>query len=65
MHQPDTPIATLKPYTVKCTEPGKAPLLIPVLAANALDAWARIYRALSALPSFELSVTAAKDAAHA
>lgn len=63
--QHSTTPTPLKPYTVKCTEPGKAPLLIPVLAADALDAWARIYRALSALPSFELSVTAAKDAAHA
>ena len=58
--QHSTPATPLKPYTVKCTEPGKTPLLIPVLASDALDAWARIYRALSALPTFTLTVAAAK-----
>ena len=65
MQHNSTAPTPLKPYTVKCTERGKPPLLIPVLATDALDAWSRIYRALSALPSLELSVTAAKDAAHA
>lgn len=60
--QHSTPATPLKPYTVKCTEPGKTPLLIPVLASDALDAWARIYRALSALPTFKLTVAAAKEA---
>ena len=60
--QHSTPATPLKPYTVKCTEPGKTPLLIPVLASDALDAWARIYRALSALPAFTLTIN---EAAHA
>lgn len=56
---------SLKPYTVKYTEPGKTPLLIPVLASDPLDAFARIYRALAPLGSIKLSIISAARTAHA